>query len=737
MEDGSQEQWWQTCQRVVEGTFTILRNHCLSLHLPWDDQEAQIKASEMMRRMFTFKFLPPGRGLWMMGTDFIYERSGAPLNNCAFRSTQHIDVDYAAPFTWTFEMLMLGVGVGFDTRGKGKVEIQEPARTDEPYVIKDSRQGWCEALAVLLNAYTGEGALPSTWDTSQVRPKGAPIKSFGGVASGPKPLVQMLERLEKLYDERVGDEVDSALIVDTMNIVGACVVSGGVRRSAQIAFSEAGDQQFMDLKLDREKLFAWRWASNNSLFSELGMDYSQPAARTAENGEPGYAWLETMRAYGRLQDPPNHKDERVMGGNPCVTADTIVMTSQGPRRADALLGVPFEAFVDGEAYPSCEGFFKTGVKPVYDLVTEDGLRLRVTEDHKILHVPRLTEKKRYETWVEAGDLCEGDLIVVNNTRELESWEGPGTFEQGWLLGSMLGDGHIHVGSDGESTCKLQYWGTDKEHMLSVALERIETLGGDERDHKQRTGTELAERDMVSTGSRQLYAIMREFGIDDDKNIVSDLVLQSSSEFHRGFLRGLFDADGSVQGTQSKGVSVRLHATRLQHLHIAQQMLSHLGIHSKIYEERQAEGESLLPDGRGGEEEYWCKAVHELIISRDNLVTYHERVGFEERAKHERLQGLLDSYVRRPNRERFVTKVASLTYAGIEPSMTAPSSRSTASEPTPWWCITASSSLWKMVSSAVSSRPSRRTTSRWRTTRRPSRWPTCMPRPSRWCPRTTG
>lgn len=956
LEDGSQEQWWQTCQRVVEGTFTILRNHCLSLHLPWDDEEAQIKAADMMRRMFTFKFLPPGRGLWMMGTDFVYTRSGAPLNNCfsgttefitnhgvvrfedvvgeelevfaadgqyrsakvrsfgeqelfevtfrpfgmrsnvrttvevtrdhtwilrdgtrtqelqvgdvvhaharpgdddedleafahglifgdgtrhtyyperhiiklctpnaaqlaeklsqvpgymstttdaegrpvvtikraenwkalpeqgaspryitsflrgwieadawtkpsgsycldmsnaeaaqwlikhapvagfvvvghgvderptnfgarteplqrltlaqgpvpfvvdeikatgrveevycvtepatssftlagglqtgncAFRSTQHIDVDYGAPFSWTFEMLMLGVGVGFDTRGKGKVNIVRPKRAPEPFLIKDSRQGWCEALEVLLNAYTGEGELPVKWDVSQIRPKGAPIKSFGGVASGPEPLVQMLARLEKLYDEYIGQEVDSALIVDTMNIIGACVVSGGVRRSAQIAFSEAGDEQFMDLKLDKEKLFAWRWASNNSLFSELGMDYSLPAQRTAENGEPGYAWLDNMRAYGRMVDPPDWRDERVMGGNPCVTADTIVMTSKGPRRVSTLIDTPFEAFVDNASHACRTGFFATGTKPVYDLVTEEGMRLRVTENHQILHVPKLTAKKRYETWVEAKDLTPGDMIVVNNARELPEWEGMGTFEQGWLLGSMLGGGHIHF-SDGEGTCKLQYWGASKEEMLSLALERIETLGGDPRYHAMRTGTEVADRDMVSTGSRKLYALMREFGIDDDKNIVSDALLLSSAAFHRGFLRGLFDADGSVQGTQGKGVSVRLRAKRKQHLHIAQQMLLHLGIHSKIYEDRQPEGYNTLPNGRGGTDEYWCEAVHALIISKDNLFFYDERVGFDEPAKRERLAASLDAYVRKPNRERFVARVKSLEYAGIEP-----------------------------------------------------------------------
>jgi adenosylcobalamin-dependent ribonucleoside-triphosphate reductase len=317
MPDGTQEQWWQTCRRVVEGTFTILRDHCCALHLPWDGAQAQAKAADMMARMFTFKFLPPGRGLWMMGTRFVRERSGAPLNSCAFRSTQHIDIDYAAPFAWTFEMLMLGVGVGFDTRGAGKVTVCEPGRTGDEFVVADSRQGWCAALSTLLGAFTGQGTLPARFNVARVRPRGAPINSFGGVASGPEPLVKMLGDLTALYTDHIGKPVDSALLVDTMNIVGACVVSGGVRRSAQIALGEPDDSGFMDLKLDQEKLFAWRWASNNSLFAATGMDYGPAAARTGENGEPGYAWLENMRAYGRMKDAPTHADHRVMGANPC------------------------------------------------------------------------------------------------------------------------------------------------------------------------------------------------------------------------------------------------------------------------------------------------------------------------------------------------------------------------------------------------------------------------------------
>lgn len=316
--EGKVEEWWQTCRRVVEGVYTAQKTHCHRMGLPWNDEKAQRSAQEMFTRMFIFKFLPAGRGLWAMGTDFTFERGAACLNNCGFISTQNIDVDFAYPFCWAFGMSMLGVGVGFDTRGAGKVVIQAPERVEEVHVIDDSREGWIEALRRLLNAYVGADTLPAEWDTSQIRSKGTPIKGFGGVASGPAPLVEMLERLEVLYEDYIDKFVDSTLIVDTNNIAGNCVVSGGIRRTAQISFGNADDDAFMDLKQDFEKVKEYRYASNNSIWAERGMDYAEPARRTAVNGEPGYAWLDHMRRYGRMADPPNGIDSRVMGGNPCL-----------------------------------------------------------------------------------------------------------------------------------------------------------------------------------------------------------------------------------------------------------------------------------------------------------------------------------------------------------------------------------------------------------------------------------
>ncbi len=312
------EHWWQTCRRVVEGMITVERVHCLERSLPWNDGEATDFAKDAYDRMFSFKWTPPGRGLWIMGTRFLYERGGAALNNCGFISTRNLQADFAAPFAWVLEMAMVGVGVGFDTRGTGTVQITAPDRSDEPHIVGDSREGWAAALQHLLTAYTGDRSLPSRWDLTEIRPAGARLSSFGGAASGPEPLEKMLAGLERLCSSYVGHTVDAKLIVDTMNLVGRCVVAGGIRRSAQVAFGDATDTQFLDLKEDREKVESHRWVSNNSVLAEIGMDYSEVAERSIYNGEPGYLWLENARSRGRMGDPPDFADEFAQGSNPCV-----------------------------------------------------------------------------------------------------------------------------------------------------------------------------------------------------------------------------------------------------------------------------------------------------------------------------------------------------------------------------------------------------------------------------------
>lgn len=371
--DGTKESFLDTLRRVVEGCYEIQRRHCSKIHIPWSHSKAQASAQEMFIRMWDFKFLPPGRGLWMMGTEFMWERGSAALNNCAFVSTDdQIEADPAEPFCFLMDMSMLGVGVGFDTKGANKILINEPEHRKLKYTIHDSREGWVDSVRVLIWSYTKKHMTGFVdFDYSEIRQPGSDIKGFGGKASGPSILKELHELIREHLDRRINQTLSSVDITDLMNYIGRCVVAGNVRRTAEIAFGEPDDHAYCSMKnaldsleesdytnfytvtgklygqnrnkatledfkddngqlvIPEERLIpaieTWnamnhhRWASNNSIFAYIGMDYKAIGRQIASNGEPGLMWLDNMRDYGRMIDGKQPGiDGRVKGGNPCL-----------------------------------------------------------------------------------------------------------------------------------------------------------------------------------------------------------------------------------------------------------------------------------------------------------------------------------------------------------------------------------------------------------------------------------
>jgi len=321
-EDGINEQWFETCRRVVEGTYNMQKKHIESHGLGWNAWQAQRSAQEMYERMFAMKFLPPGRGLWAMGTLITEERGlYAALNNCAFVSTKNLKDDIAKPFTFLMDASMLGVGVGFDTRGAGQLIVKgpNPKREIEHYKIPDTREGWIESVRLLIESYFLATA-SIEFDYSLIRKEGDLIKGFGGISAGSKPLIDLHIMIRKTLEKEVGDPISITTIVDLMNHIGKAVVAGNVRRTAEIVFGDPASKEYLDLKNYKvnPKRADFGWTSNNSVFATLGMNYHDICERIRINGEPGLAWLDNMRGFSRMNDGPDNKDHRADGGNPCL-----------------------------------------------------------------------------------------------------------------------------------------------------------------------------------------------------------------------------------------------------------------------------------------------------------------------------------------------------------------------------------------------------------------------------------
>ena len=307
-QDGNKEEWYETVARCINGAQNIGAEY------------TKEEAERLYDHVFNLRCNFAGRMLWQLGTPHVERFLGNSLLNCWF-----VQINDQEKFSFLFENLMLGGGVGFSVRRedvhelpkvKADVKIEHINTKDATFIVPDSREGWVSLLRKVLRSYFINGK-SFTYSTILVRGYGEPIKGFGGVASGPGILVEGITKICEVFDSRAGKKLRSIDALDICNLIGSIVVSGNVRRSAQIAIGDPDDYLYLRAKRwDLGNIPNSRALSNNTIyaddFTHISHDFWQGYYG---NGEPyGLYNVKLAQKMGRVGEP---RKDNATGTNPC------------------------------------------------------------------------------------------------------------------------------------------------------------------------------------------------------------------------------------------------------------------------------------------------------------------------------------------------------------------------------------------------------------------------------------
>lgn len=286
------ENWWETVTRLMD----------------YYDKKVdltELEYRDLHKGIYDLDLMPSMRAMMTAGPAL--DRCNVAAYNCAY-----LPVDSPRAFDEIMYILLCGTGVGYSVESKYIEQLprisEEFVRTDTTVVVGDSKEGWAKALRELISLLIA-GQIPK-YDVSRVRPAGARLKTFGGRASGPEPLVDLFEFAIRVFTEAAGRRLTTLECHDLLCKIGDVVVVGGVRRSAMISLSDVTDD-----RLRAAKTGAWwersgyrRLANNSAVYNNRRPDVETfmrewKALYDSKSGERGffsrYACQEIVKRSGR------------------------------------------------------------------------------------------------------------------------------------------------------------------------------------------------------------------------------------------------------------------------------------------------------------------------------------------------------------------------------------------------------------------------------------------------------
>jgi ribonucleoside-diphosphate reductase alpha chain len=541
------------------------------------------------------------------------------------------------------------------------------------------------------------------YEHSTLRPRGAYVSGAGAYTSGPLSFMDIFDKMCFTVSSaggRRGAQMGTFDVghPDVMEFIRAKRESGRLR---QFNLSLLITDEFMQaVREDREwKLafplslreyeadkpdltdaakFVWRewpvhegYVVNDEGLVACKIYKTLPARRvwdvimtsTYDFAEPGFILIDRVNEMNN-----NWWCENIRATNPCVTADTRLATRFGLVRIGDLYDarVDIQATVDRRALgegtkgvdvrPAVPAFMTSPSADVYRVVTKDGYEIKATEWHDFY----TTRGK-----IKLKDLKVGDELLVQSGKG--QFGGSGSEELGVLLGLLTGDGHFTNRGRGKNAAVVNLWGEDRDYAQEVvAYINSLTAGWAQAPRGYRvSAVTVPERNLIMIRSVILARVLDHYGFTAKaKTEVPEIVWRGNEGCVRGYLRGLFQSDGTVQRDDKNACcTIRLASSQESLLKGVQMLLANFGIFCRILKRRDA-GQRLLPDGKGGQRLYDCKADYELIVGSQSRDRFMEEIGFITDAKNAKYQGWREQR-KSIQTEEFVSAIASIEHVGKE------------------------------------------------------------------------
>lgn len=584
--EGRRENWAETVGRY----FDFMTGH---LEKQTGYKLPKVLRSELEDAVLNLSVLPSMRAMMTAGP-------ALELENLAGFNCSYVPMDHPNSFGEVLYILMCGVGVGFSAERQCLNKLPAiPASLSKNHnvvvVVGDSKGGWSSAYQELIN-HLYSGTVPK-WDVSQVRPAGAPLKTFGGRASGPGPLVDLFEFTAAKFVNSRGRKLTSVEVHDIATKIGEVVVVGGVRRSAMISLSNLSDDRMRHAKSGQWwETEPQRALANNSVAyterPEVGAFMTEwLALYDSKSGERGIfnrqAVDNRIAKYGRRQT--GHE----WGPNPCVTGDTRILTKTGYRQIGTLVGETVEVW-NGERWSQVTPF-STGVNELVQISLSNGVVLNCTPNHKFLvhsnhsaaDVPggesqrtsTRTGKPIWQIRTAAVYLKPGDRLAKYEFPVVEHGEDPAVdaYSQGFYSGDGFTNGSSSRLYRPKFSCQDRLVGSFGEVVVSDRAGRTE-----DSDFIQWRHGPMLEKNFVPT--------------------------QATLQYRLDWLAGLADSDGCV-ANDVNGQGIQICSTDRNFLNEVRLMLTTCGVDTKVV----FAGEGKLWG------EYQCQDGWRLLIG--NMQTY--------------------------------------------------------------------------------------------------------------------